>query len=87
MVVMRMLMLFFKDVEETLFQRRDIKGKKALIGLTFLGCLIEHSENKIISQSGLFENEVKSNLVFEIRDNFIFGMFYWNVHRVLQSSI
>ena len=74
-------------MEEILFQRSDIKGKKALIGLTFLGCLIEHSENKIISQSGLFKNEVKSNLVFEIRNKFIFGMFYWNVPRALQSSI
>ena len=74
-------------MEEILFQRRGIKGKKALIGLTFLGCLIEHSENKIISQSRLFENEVKSNLVFEIHNSFILGMFYWNVPRVLQSSI
>ena len=74
-------------MEEILFQRRDTKGKKALIGLTFLGYLIEHFENKIMSQSGLFENEVKSNLVFEIRNNFSFGMFYWNVPRVLQSSI
>ena len=80
-------MVLFKDVEEILFQRRDTKGKKALFGLTFLGRLIENSENKIISQSGLFENEVKSNLIFEICNNFIFGMFYWNVLRVLQSSI
>ena len=49
-------------MEEILFQSRDTKGNKALVGLAFLGCLTEHSEKSNL-QSELFENEVRPRVL------------------------